>query len=384
MRLFSMRTGARCLFAVVLIIFSGVIMFSLTSQRALAAHSPVRIMFLGDSITGSPGCWRALLWNNLQNAGYTNIDFVGTLNDSSSCGISFDGDNEGHAGYLATNIANQNLLPGWLSATNPDIVAMHLGTNDAWGNTPVSTILAAYSTLINQMRANNPKMIILVAQITPMNPTSGCNNCTQDVVNLDNAIPGWAASVTTAQSPVIVVDQFTGYNDATDTYDGVHPNDSGNQKIASRWYPPLTAQLNTLMTPVPSTATPGTTPTPSPTHGTTPTPTPVPSNACKDAYVIQNQWPGGFTGSVTITNTGSTTLNGWTLAFAFPDSSQKVSQGWSAAWLQSGQQVTAANLSWNSSLAAGASTGIGFNGTFASSNPVPSSFTLNGTICTKG
>ncbi len=35
-------------------------------------------MPLGDSITGNPGCWRALLWNRLQTNGFTNIDFVGT------------------------------------------------------------------------------------------------------------------------------------------------------------------------------------------------------------------------------------------------------------------------------------------------------------------
>jgi mannan endo-1,4-beta-mannosidase len=27
-----------------------------------ARAAPTRIMALGDSITGSPGCWRALLW----------------------------------------------------------------------------------------------------------------------------------------------------------------------------------------------------------------------------------------------------------------------------------------------------------------------------------
>src|SRR5579883_3358319 len=106
----------------------GCVGFGAHPQQAHAATAPVKIMPLGDSITGSPGCWRALLWNNLQNTGYTNINFVGTLNNSTACGIPFDGDNEGHGGYLATNIANQNLLPGWLSATNPDIVMMHLGT----------------------------------------------------------------------------------------------------------------------------------------------------------------------------------------------------------------------------------------------------------------
>jgi len=239
-------------------------------------------MPLGDSITGSPGCWRALLWQNLVNTGYSNIDFVGTL-PPQGCGFPYDGDNEGHGGILATNMANQNQLPPWLSATNPDIVIMHLGTNDVWNNLSPTTILAAFSTLVSQMRANNPNMKILVAQIIPMNP-SNCTACAQRVIDLNAAIPAWAASVTTAQSPVIVVDQWTGFNDSTDTVDGVHPNDSGNQKMAAKWYPPLTAQLNTFFTPTPPTGTPSVPtptatpsgPTPTPTHvSSTPTPPPT-------------------------------------------------------------------------------------------------------------
>jgi lysophospholipase L1-like esterase len=315
----------------------------------------------------------------LQNNGYTNIDFVGTL-PPQGCGITYDGDNEGHGGILATNMANQNQLPAWLSATNPDIVLMHLGTNDVWSSIATNTILSAYSTLVDQMRANNPSMKILVAQIIPMNPSS-CSTCAQGVINLNAAIPAWASSKTTAQSPIIVVDQWTGFDDSTDTADGVHPNDSGNQKMANKWYPPLAAQLGTTSptaTPVPPTITP------SPTTGTTPTPTTGTGSTCKVAYTLQTQWTGGFTANVAITNTGSTTLSGWTLMFAFPDASQRVSQGWSAAWTQSGQQVTATSLSWNSSLATGASTGIGFNGSFSSTNPVPTSFSLNGAACTIG
>src|SRR4051794_29280857 len=151
------------------------------------APAPVRIMPLGDSITGSPGCWRALLWNRLQSSGYTNIDMVGTL-PAQGCGVSYDGDNEGHGGYLATNIANQNLLPGWLSATHPDIVLMPLGTNDVWSNIAPSTILASFTTLVGQMRASNPGMKILVAQILPMNPSS-CGECGARVVAFNAAIP---------------------------------------------------------------------------------------------------------------------------------------------------------------------------------------------------
>ncbi|MFI6762970.1 glycoside hydrolase family 6 protein [Micromonospora sp. NPDC050417] len=96
-----------------------------------------------------------------------------------------------------------------------------------------------------------------------------------------------------------------------------------------------------------------------------------------------NQWPGGFTASLTIRNVGDP-LNGWTLGFAFPNSSQRVQQGWSATWSQSGSQVTAQSMSWNGSLATGASTSIGFNGAWSGSNPSPTSFTINGTVCNGG
>ncbi|WP_436520160.1 cellulose binding domain-containing protein [Actinoplanes sp. HUAS TT8] len=209
-----------------------------TSPSAPPAAAKTKIMALGDSITGSPGCWRALLWQKLPA---DEVDFVGTL-PGQGCGFDYDGENEGHGGYLATNVAGQNLLVGWLAATDPDVVLMHFGTNDVWSNLSTSTILAAYTTLVGQMRASNPGMKILVAQIIPMNPST-CAECAQRVVNLNAAIPAWAAGLTTAASPITVVDQWTGFDTATDTYDGVHPNDAGNVKIANRWYPPLAAVL---------------------------------------------------------------------------------------------------------------------------------------------
>jgi lysophospholipase L1-like esterase len=242
-------------------------------------------MPLGDSITGSPGCWRALLWNRLQSTGYTNIDFVGTLGPQ-GCSVPYDGDNEGHGGYLATNIADQNLLPGWLSATNPDIVIMHLATNDVWSNRPVATILTAFSKLVDQMRANNPNMKIVVAQILPMNPST-CSECYQRTVNFNAAIPAWASGKSTAQSPIVVVDQWTGFNTATDTYDGVHPNSAGDQKMSDKWYPALTALLSgSPITPTPVTPTRTPTPvtptrTPTPVTATPTTPTPATPTATR-------------------------------------------------------------------------------------------------------
>ncbi|MFI5907551.1 glycoside hydrolase family 3 N-terminal domain-containing protein [Dactylosporangium sp. NPDC051541] len=110
------------------------------------------------------------------------------------------------------------------------------------------------------------------------------------------------------------------------------------------------------------------------------TTTPPPAAGCAVTYAV-NDWGGGFTGTVTVKNTGSTTINGWTLAFTFPGN-QKVSQGWSATWSQSGAAVTAKSDTWNGTLAPGASQSAGFNGTYSGSNPRPTAFTVNGATCT--
>jgi lysophospholipase L1-like esterase len=272
---------------------------SIWMAGARSAQAQTRIMPLGDSITGSPGCWRALLWNDLQNAGFTSIDFVGTL-PPQGCGIPYDGDNEGHGGILATDIANQNLLPAWLAATRPDIVMMHLGTNDVWGARTPDVILAAFSKLVDQMRAQNPNMQILVAQILPMNP-SNCAACGDRVIAFNAAIPSWAAGKTTAQSPIVVVDQWTGFSTATDTGDGVHPDDAGNRKIADRWFPALTARLGNAPPP--------------PNFGLSVAPATLSIAAGSSATaMVALTRSGGFSGAVTLS--ASAAPPGVTLAFS--------------------------------------------------------------------
>ncbi|WP_406078457.1 glycoside hydrolase family 6 protein [Micromonospora sp. NBC_00858] len=103
---------------------------------------------------------------------------------------------------------------------------------------------------------------------------------------------------------------------------------------------------------------------------------------CDVAYTT-NDWPGGFTASITLKNLGDP-VNGWTLGWTFPNAGQRVQQGWSAEFTQSGSQVTARNLSYNGSLATGASISLGFNGAWSGSNPKPTSFTLNGVTCNGG
>jgi lysophospholipase L1-like esterase len=77
-----------------------------------------------------------------------------------------------------------------------------------------------------------------VAQIIPMNPAN-CRQCGDRVVALNKAIPAWAASKNSTDSPITVVDCWTGFDTARDTGDGVHPNNAGNEKIANYWFEPL-------------------------------------------------------------------------------------------------------------------------------------------------
>ena len=180
------------------------LVFLVMCTASLCAQT--RIMALGASITGSPGCWRAYLWQSLTDNGYTNIDFVGTQYPQ-GCGFTYDGEHEGHGGALATNVADANQLVDWLAQSNPDVVLMHFGTNDCWSGRDNQLILNAFTKLAGQMRDNNPNMIIFVAQIIPMDPASSCSDCDQRVITLNNSLPGWASGLTTGQSPITIVDR---------------------------------------------------------------------------------------------------------------------------------------------------------------------------------
>jgi hypothetical protein len=128
----------------------------------------------------------------------------------------------------------------------------------------------------------------------------------------------------------------------------------------------------------------GATPSPStsPSSGPSTSPSASPSTGGASCRVVctANSWSTGFTASVTITNTGAGPLNGWTLAWTWPGN-QQVTSDWNATATQTGSHVTATNLSYNATIAAGASTNFGFQATYTGTNTPPGQFTLNGSSC---
>jgi hypothetical protein len=101
---------------------------------------------------------------------------------------------------------------------------------------------------------------------------------------------------------------------------------------------------------------------------------------CQVTYTISSQWTGGFGANVAIKNLGDP-LSSWTLRWSF-GAGQTFTQAWNATVTQSGSAVTAINVGYNGAVATGGSASFGFNGSWTSSNPLPTSFTLNGTACT--
>jgi endo-1,4-beta-xylanase len=104
---------------------------------------------------------------------------------------------------------------------------------------------------------------------------------------------------------------------------------------------------------------------------------------CQVTYTVTNQWSGGFGATLAVQNTGTSAWSNWTLSWTFPASGQTVTQGWNGTFSQSGQNVTVTNVSYNGSVPAGQTLNSppGFNGSWSGSNPVPTSFSVNGNTC---
>lgn len=100
---------------------------------------------------------------------------------------------------------------------------------------------------------------------------------------------------------------------------------------------------------------------------------------CTVDYKVQNQWDTGFTAAVTVTN-NSAAKSSWAVKWSYAGN-QKVTSGWNAKISQSGTAVTAANETYNGTLATGGSVSFGFNASYSGANALPTTFTLDGVTC---
>jgi endo-1,4-beta-xylanase len=161
---------------------------------------------------------------------------------------------------------------------------------------------------------------------------------------------------------------FSGYGAATMYDSNYQPKPAYNSVV--------TALGGTSVTPPPTSSSPTTAPP------TSPPPTTSAPGTCRVADSI-SAWNTGLTSQITITNTGSSTVSGWHLAFTLP-SGQVITQFWNATVTPASGAVTATNLSYNGTIAPGGNATFGFNANQTGNASAPTSFTLNGTACTVG
>lgn len=206
------------------------------------SSTTAKIMPLGDSITESTAgmpTYRFFLWHLLQNEGYR-IDFVGSMegaHDGPPSNTNFDMDHEGHWGWRADEVLAR--LPEWAATASPDIVLLHIGHNDLCQAQPLDSTVNEISAMVDILRTTNPSVAILLAQNIPsMWP------CHAQMPEFITRLPALAAAKSTEQSPISLVDQHTGFDPATMTWDGQHPNEKGELLIAERWFATLRPLLD--------------------------------------------------------------------------------------------------------------------------------------------
>jgi len=222
------------------------------NQLALATS----LVSVGDSITQSNNTqysWRYALWTHFINDG-RQIDFVGSLNDNHNGNPSwpaigsetFDRDHEGHWGWRIDNILNgygaSTTLSDWLAGYTADIALIHLGTNDMLQNQSLSSTKNELGQVIDTLRSDNPNTLFFVAQLIPTTRPENPN-----ITAFNSEIATLVTEKTTAQSPIILVDQNTGFDPVADTFDGLHPDSSGEQKMADNWYAAMQQNLPECM-----------------------------------------------------------------------------------------------------------------------------------------
>ncbi|MGW1750280.1 ricin-type beta-trefoil lectin domain protein [Streptomyces sp. NPDC002092] len=198
------------------------------APASAASNTPLRLMPLGDSITWGVGSstgngYRGPLWNELAADGHP-LDFVGTGRNGSMS----DPDNEGHSGYRIDQIAA--LADASLTRYRPNVVTLHIGTNDLQGASEVNTAISRLRSLVSQITADVPDATVLVASLVVSTSSSEeqfrgtYNQATRQIVSDAQA----------AGKHVAFVDMSS--LTTADLADPLHPNDSGYQKMADAFH----------------------------------------------------------------------------------------------------------------------------------------------------
>ena len=222
-----------------------VVIFGATAPAS--AVPAFRLLITGDSITqGSSGdyTWRYRLWDKLQSTAPGNVEFVGSRTDLFDNVAGTFGSQ-----YYATPFPGKAHATKWggsfyydgagigseVASSNPKTLVVMLGSNDlAYLTSPAQTVDALH-TYINQARAAHPGIDIVAGEVVnrwdPWAQTYTLNAETTEYASL---LATLANSLDTPAERVVIAHSRTGWDAAEHTYDGTHPNPTGEAVLAQR------------------------------------------------------------------------------------------------------------------------------------------------------
>ena len=206
---------------------------------------PIKILPLGDSITCASTqklSYRYPLWKQLVDAG-KQVEFIGSQLQKGNGyrswtpykGKAFPKKNEAHSGWRTDQILNglesgEVGLDHWIKSYTPDIALIHLGTNDLYQAQSPESTRDEIEQVIQKLRGKNPHIKIALARIIPMRSDPNVPRFNQLLAQL-------AQKLNRPYSPVISVDMYSGFNIQTNMQiDHIHPNASGEEILANRWF----------------------------------------------------------------------------------------------------------------------------------------------------
>ncbi len=235
---------------------------------------PILILPLGNSITfdsrsndtrniGEKAGYRASLFNLLKESGY-NFDFIGSEHSGGSylpAGFDENGGfpgitddqllyllHTGHLLQLGQNVDRQVTVGPYLNTYSPDVILLHIGTNE--NDKPNGTSTIEVEAILNQIDAfelsSGKEVTVFLSRIINRVPNqtyvNTFNNNVEmmalDRVNnpLNSAYPDKIVIVDMQDSANINYTISTNDLGPGDMYDWVHPNSKGYSKMAHRWF----------------------------------------------------------------------------------------------------------------------------------------------------
>lgn len=186
---------------------------------------PVRIMPLGDSITvgyNAGDGYRGLLQDQLVGPDGLDVEFVGGEQTSGS-----GPHHEGHGGFRIDQV--RALLDDAITTQAPDVVLVHLGTNDVGQRYRLDTAPQRLQELLGRVCTLRPEAEVFVASLITINGM-------EDVIGAYNAqVPSVVARLQADGCRTHFVDMSHAVP-AAELPDGVHPDAAGYARMADVWH----------------------------------------------------------------------------------------------------------------------------------------------------